>query len=312
METRAAVSTDHAGPHSWQPVVLNRPPRAEQPLLKVVAFNAQGGRLLADIILALRRPPLASADVILLSEMDWRVRRSGRREVAAELAAALRMSFAYFGEFALTPAGDSPVSFMGNAILSSYPLSEVRVLPLTSLFNRRRVRRMLGGPAGIVARIAVQGRPVTLGIVHLNSRWNPAGRASQMAQYLAGFPHEGAAIIGGDFNTTSVDLRSPALITGAAGLCLLHPRRFRYPQSREPLFAHLSEAGFEIDAANVDGKGTFAPSRLVPPLLHLKLDWIALRDIAAVSRSAAVVPARNSLLSRRFSDHDFVMCTVEL
>jgi endonuclease/exonuclease/phosphatase family metal-dependent hydrolase len=292
--------------------VVNRTARAERPQLKIVAFNAQGGRNLPEIIGALRRSPLDGADVVLVCEADWRIRRSDRREVAAELAAALQMSFAYFGEFAIPAAAGEPIAFLGNAILSSQPLSDVRVSPLDNLFIRRRMRRLHGAPAGISARIAMKRGTITLGIAHLNSRWNPAGRALQMSQYLEGFPREGAAIIGGDLNSTTLDLRSPALMTKALGLCLLHPRRLRYPQIFEPLFAHLAKTGFEVDGANANGKGTFAPTRFIPPLMRPKLDWIALRGLKPVSGSAAVVPARASLLSRRFSDHDFVTCVVDL
>jgi hypothetical protein len=38
---------------------------------------------------------------------------------------------------------------------------------------------------------------------------------------------------------------------------------------------------------------------------------LALRGLKPVAGSAAVVPARMSLFAPRFSDHDFIMCTVE-
>jgi hypothetical protein len=53
-------------------------------------------------------------------------------------------------------------------------------------------------------------------------------------------------------------------------------------------------------------------SRLVPPLWRPKLDWIAARGIRPVKGSAAVVSARTSILGRRVSDHDFVMCEFRL
>jgi len=71
------------------------------------------------------------------------------------------------------------------------------------------------------------------------------------------------------------------------------------------------EAGFDTAGANVAGTATFTPSRLVPPILRPKLDWLALRGLKPVTGSAAVVPARMSLFSPRFSDHDFIMCIVE-
>ena len=309
-ELAAAVGAAHTA-HAWGPIVLNRAARAERRLLKIVAFNARGGRSLDKISTLLHRPPLNDPDIVLLSEMDWRMRRSGRRETAAQLAADLQMSFAYIGEFGLRPREGEPVSFIGNAILSNRPLADVRVLPLASTLSRRRVRQLLGGPAGLAAKVVVNRRPLALGIAHLNSRWNPSGRELQIRQFLEGFPVGGRAILGGDFNTTTADLSSPTLFIKVMALALLQPHRFRNPQSWEPLFQHLREAGFETARANVSGRATFTPSRLVPPFFRPKLDWLALRGLEPIAGSAAVVPARMSFFSPTFSDHDFIVCTVE-
>jgi endonuclease/exonuclease/phosphatase family metal-dependent hydrolase len=311
MEDPAAAFAEERPAHAAGPIVVNRPARGEQQLLKVVAFNAQGGGSLKEIVERLRRPPLNRPDVILLSEMDWRMRRSGGRETAAELAAELALSFAYVGEFGMRRAAGEPGSFIGNAILSSRPLTEVRALPMPRMFSGRRVRRMFGTPAGLAATIVVNRRPISLGIAHLNSRWNPAGRALQMTQYLEAFPSDGAAIIGGDFNTTTWDLRSPAALIKVAALSLIGFRRFRYPQKWEPLFERLRQIGFETRGANLCGRPTFTPSGFIPSFVRPKLDWLALRQLRPVIGSAAVVPARRAPWRRRFSDHDFIMCLVQ-
>jgi len=308
-ELAAAFGAAHSA-HALGPIMVNRPAHTGRRLLKVVAFNAHGGGSLDKISTVLRRPPLNDPDIILLSEMDWRMRRSGRQETAAELAADLGMSFAYIGEFGDRSANGGPVSFVGNAILSNRPLTDVRVLPLARRFIRPRIRRFFGTPTGLAAKVVVNRQPLTLGIAHLNSRWNPKGRESQMKQYLAGFP-AGAAIIGGDFNTTTVDLSSRALLIKAMTLSLMHCRRFRNPQKWEPLFECLRESGFDTAGANASGVATFTPSRFVPPIVRPKLDWLALRGLKPIAGSAVVVPARTSLFAPRFSDHDFIMCTVE-
>jgi endonuclease/exonuclease/phosphatase family metal-dependent hydrolase len=309
-ESAVAIAAGHTV-HPWGPIVVNRPGAAERQLLKVVAFNARGGRSVEQISERLRRPPLSFPDVILLSEMDWRTKRSGRREAAAELAAELGMSFAYIGEFGLPPTQGKPVAFLGSAILSNWPLTEVCVLPLTKTMTRRRIVRLLGAPAGLAAKVMVNSRPLALGVVHLNSRWNPSGRALQIRQFLQGFPHGAPGIIGGDFNTTTVELSSRAAFVRAMMLALMRPHRFRNPQKWEPLFEGLSEAGFDVTGANLCGKPTFTPFRLVPPIVRPKLDWLALRGLKPIADSAAVVPARTSWLMPRFSDHDFVTCMVE-
>ena len=312
MESQAERQQQNETSFAWGPIGENRPAKNESSQLKVVAFNSRGGSFLGEIVDRLRRPPLSDPDVILLCEADWGLKRSNRCEMAAELAAAMRMSFAFVGEFGIwRPEGLQPNAFMGNAILSSRPLADIDALALPRGFLRRRVR-YLGAPAGLIAKIVVNGKPITLGVAHLNSRWNPDGRDQQMREFMGALPRDGAAIIGGDFNTTTIDLRTPSLMMKAAPLFLLTPWRFRRPQPWEPLFERLGKAGFETRGANAPGRATFTFSRAIPPWVRPKLDWIALRRLKPEPRSAAVVPARNGMLSRRFSDHDFVTCVVRV
>jgi endonuclease/exonuclease/phosphatase family metal-dependent hydrolase len=311
MEFRAASEAPpDSGGHRFAPIVVNRPARPLRAPLKVVAFNAQSGRDPRAIAGRLRRPPLDGADLVLISEADWRMRRSVRHEVAAELAAELGMSFAYVPEFGVPRADAEITSFLGNAILSSRPLTDIRVISLPNLFLRAKMRRLVGAPAGLTARISVNGRAIAVGTAHLNSRWDPAGRDAQMRQYLAGFPLGLPAIFGGDLNTTTVGLRGTRAFQAAALKFLRQPKRLRQPQLWEPLFARLAEAGFSIDGANQPGKPTFTFFRAIPPFMRPKLDWIALRELKPVIGSAAVVPARLSFSGPRISDHDFIVCDV--
>ena len=246
----------------------------------------------------------------MLCEADWQLRRSFDREIAADLAAALGMSFAYGPEFAIRRSSGAPPSFLGNAILSSAPLADARMIALpTSRLSRRNARR-IGQPRALVATAAFGGRPITIAVAHLHSRWHPAGRARQMATLIEGIAPAAATILGGDFNTTTTRLDTSSSIAMVAARMALRPWRFRYPERYEPLFDHLTQAGFEIEGANVVGKPTFTFSRAIPPPLRPKLDWIALRGLAPVPGSARVIAARTSFFGPRVSDHDFVMCEV--
>lgn len=313
METSAArVDAPVVTDHPFAPVVMNRPARAHGPILKVIAFNAWGGRHFHQIVDCLRHPPLAEADVILLSEADWQLQRSDGHEVAAELAEALGLSFAFVPEFGIRRVEVPPRSFMGNAILSSSPLDEILLAPIPSLPLRTRLRRlrMIGGPSGLFANVIFGERRLTLGVAHLNSRATPAARDSQIAEFIRRLPDEGPAIIGGDFNTTTVGLHDRDAFRRALIQFGLEPRRLRNPERWEPLFDRLKAAGFSFEGANVPRAPTFAPGRFWPRSLRPKLDWIALRGIAAVPGSARVVAPRRSIFEPRSSDHDFVMCQV--
>jgi hypothetical protein len=120
-----AVDQARTGDHPFEPVVVNRSPIMRRSALKVVVFNAAGGRSLPKTVECLRRPPLQGADVILLCEAGWRINRSNGREFAAELAKELGMSFAFMVECGVPRSSPTPGAFIGNAILSSQPLSQV-------------------------------------------------------------------------------------------------------------------------------------------------------------------------------------------
>ncbi|MGH7905781.1 MAG: endonuclease/exonuclease/phosphatase family protein [Candidatus Binataceae bacterium] len=274
----------------------------------MVAFNAQGGARIGRIIDRLRRPPLSGAGIILLSEAGWRMRISAGHEVAREIASALGLSFVFSPEFAVPPIRPHGATAMiGNAILSAEPLDKLTTTPITR-FTRRKTSRLVGTPVGLSAAAIFGGAPLTIGVAHLDSRVSPKGRERQMAAFARALPAAGPAIVGGDFNTTTIELIGRRAMLALIRHHLLSPRRIRSPENYEPLFERLFERGFSLEGANVPGAPTFTPSRVVPPLVRPKLDWIAVRELKPITGSAKVVAARDSFLSMRFSDHDFIVC----
>lgn len=307
VQEAALEAPPRAGP-PFELIKLNRPAVAARSPLRAVVFNAGGGADVAGIAACLSRAPLADAGTILLCEASWRVPRHGGVRLASELSAALGMSFAFLPSFGRAEGGGE-IRAVGTAILCARPLDNLRVILLPE--HRPHFagfHRMPGAPAGLAARIREEGRELTLAVVHLERRWNPAGRALQMERFLDALGADNPAILGGDFNTTTIDMGMRWALARAAAAMLLHPRRFRAPRPYEPLFERLGARGFAIDAANVAHAPTFTPSRLVPPLWRPKLDWIAARGLAPVAGTAAVVPAHTSRFGRRVSDHDFVLC----
>ena len=303
--------------HLFEPIVENHRSTVAPGPLRVVAFNAQGGTRFEGILRCFEREPLRRAAIILLSEMDLGTRRAGGRKVASELAHALGMSCAYVPEFGLVGADGTTRSFLGNAILSREPMEDVIAIPLPRVSTRSphvprslgRVRRQ-GSQVAIVATIKVRGKTVHVSVAHLDSRAHPAGRDLQIATMLDAFPSDGPAIFGGDLNTTTVEIKNPASLRFVLREMLLNSKRFRHPHAYEPLLARLAEAGFELRGANAEGRATFTFSRIVPPWMRPKLDWIALRGLEPVAGSAKVIPARPSFFSERVSDHDLIAVDV--
>jgi endonuclease/exonuclease/phosphatase family metal-dependent hydrolase len=308
-----------SGAHQFAPTVENRAATLAPGPLRVVAFNAQGGIRFDGIVRCFTREPLRGAGVILLSEADFGTRRSGRRKVASELADALGMSCAYVPEFGLQNSAGKIVSYLGNAILSREPLEDVIAIALPKVSARYprmprslgRVTR-IGEQAVIIAKIRVRGTAIWVCVAHLDSRAHPAGREMQMAAILEAFPSDGPAVLGGDLNTTTVELMDPGSVRIVLRDMLLNSRRFRDPRAHEPLLARLEDAGFATHGVNVEGRPTFTFARIVPPWMRPKLDWLALRDAQPVPGSARVIPARPSYFATRVSDHDFIAIDVAI
>jgi endonuclease/exonuclease/phosphatase family metal-dependent hydrolase len=302
----------------FPPIVANRAARPVRSRIRVVLLNVAGGNQLSVVVDCLKRPPLNDADVILLCEADSGTRRSRRTEVASELAAALDMSCAYVREFGITRGDGEIFAHLGNAILCTQPLDDVVAVAMPSphtppLFPRLPSRYVrIGTPTGFYASARFGRETITLGVAHLNSRCTPAQREVQMAMYMAAFPSRGRAIFGGDLNTTTTELAGPFSLLGVAVGMLASPRRFRAPERREPLFERIKERGLEIDGVNVKYRSTFTFSGLIPRLMRPKLDWLAVRGMRPVAGTAAVIAPKQSIFSRRASDHDFVTVDLEL
>ena len=100
---------------------------------------------------------LSQADIIVLNEVDWGMKRTGYRNVAADLASALQMNYAYGVEFIevdpialgtekfelieekdretlaeqITVDANRYKGLHGTAILSRFPLVNIRLIPFT-------------------------------------------------------------------------------------------------------------------------------------------------------------------------------------
>ena len=302
-----SVSTSVSPDPTFATMALNRAAVAARSALKVAVLNAAGGADFHAILDCLTRPPLADAGTLLLCEASWRMPKHRWVEFAPGLAAALEMSFVFVPSFGRV-AGDGGLRTIGNAILCAQPLEDFRAVALSRppfKFYRHPLR---GAHQAVLAGIKVGGRRVTMGVVHLERRWDPEGRERQMEDLLSAIGNEAPVIVGGDLNTTTMDMDRPVSLLCAAAAIVSRPRRFQDPRPHEPLFERITEHGFSIEGANVPGVPTFTVSRLVPTLWRPKLDWITARGIEPVKGSAAVVPARTSIMGRRVSDHDFVTC----
>ena len=217
--------------------------------IRVVSFNIRwrGGEDLKKLSEFLRNDPeIGNAVVIGLQEVDRNKKRTGNQNTVKILAENLGMYYAWAAPPTPKPSQEEET---GVALLSPYPLTEVKrlVLPHEGPGRRRR--------AGLGATIKVGDTAMRVYSVHSETRMSMDKKVAQMKaalEDLAGYPANMPAIVMGDLNTWEADagVRTVKLFKGA---------------------------GFHTP---FDGDSTFCQQILFVPL-KLKLDWVWLRNIEA-------------------------------
>src|SRR5688572_20583144 len=205
----------------WNGAARTRPRRT----LRVVVWNMERGRHWEGGVRLVRESEaLRDPDIILLGEMDLGMARSANEHTTRKMASALGMNYAYGVEFLeltggeieerkLYP-GENEWGYHGNAILSRYPLRNVRMLRFPGIEKwyegrganeSERVQRRLGGRMALFATVRL-GRDVTIVSTHLESSAKDSAMRKvqtgllldELRAYAKGMP----VILGGDLNAT--------------------------------------------------------------------------------------------------------------
>lgn len=274
--------------------------------LRIAAWNAERLKYhtaSADLVAGV------GPDILLLSETDLGMARSGNRHTTRDLAGALGMGYAYGVEFLELGLGDArecawhagetnAIGFHGNALLSRLPFSDVALIRLDDgaiwWLGAEGDQSRLGWRMAIAATIETGQGPLWAVVVHLESKTDAADRALQVARLLAAIDRLAGdlpVVIGGDLNTNALMGHTPA--NWLAG-----------PQKHEPLFALMSEAGFAWQEANTpDATLRMRPDGTpLPP--YCRIDWLFSRGLAAAN--PRTVPALDKAGSA-ISDHDLIV-----
>ncbi|HWJ75104.1 MAG TPA: endonuclease/exonuclease/phosphatase family protein [Kaistia sp.] len=282
--------------------------RAAGTAFRVAAWNAERlkhAEASAALVMA------AGADILLLTETDRGMARSGNRHTSADLATALGMGYVFGVEFVELGLGDdrerrwhrgetNRVGFHGNALLSRLPIADAALIRLDDgavwWLDAVKGQRRLGWRMAIAARIEAAAGPLLAVVVHLESKSDPADRAAQVARLLAAIEILGEGlpiVIGGDFNTKALP---PGTL--AADLD---------PAAHEPLFALMAAAGFDWQGVNTaDASQRQLPDGKPEPPFR-RLDWLFTRGLSV--SEPATVPAVDGM-GDAISDHDLIAIDV--
>ena len=219
--------------------------------IKILSYNIRwrSGDDLKDMIKLLKDDPeIGGASILALQEVDRAKKRSGNHNTAKAIADELGLHYAWAAPPSAKPSDEEET---GVAILSVYPLSDVKriVLPHPGPGKRRRV--------ALGATVEIENRQWRIYSAHAETRIKFGKKIEQFQAVLDDLSHYPAntpAIIMGDFNTWE-------------------------PNAHDKVFKLFSDAGLKTP---FDGKKTFKRRVLFVPL-ELKLDWVWLRGLEAAS-----------------------------
>jgi endonuclease/exonuclease/phosphatase family metal-dependent hydrolase len=259
------VQTGSFVPHSYP----------AKPHYRMLAWNIERGKELAGQIEAFRMTPyLRDCDVLLLTETDVGMARSGNIDVARTLAEELGYDYAFAPCYLSLVKGsgterdvegENDIGLHGNAILSRYPILNTRRIALRNGIDKMASNeKRLGTQCAVAAVIDFPGSPLPVASVHLDANSTQQHRADQIRDILDALPSSGPALIGGDWNTTTFN--SSTAFHAIMGYCLrvlmgpgnvirnhyLHPDRW----FERNLFRLLEQRGYDYRNSNQIGVHT--------------------------------------------------------
>ncbi|HSA58704.1 MAG TPA: endonuclease/exonuclease/phosphatase family protein [bacterium] len=330
--------------------------------IKAMTWNIERGKRFETLVHVLStHTEMKDADVFFLTEVDWGMARSGNRNVAADLGKSLGL-FSYFAPsyFNLTAGHGSErhiqepnaVGLHGKAILSRYPLTNLRVAAMTNAtdkFKSKEVR--VGQKRSLIGDLSVSGGKLTVACVHLDAFSSPRMRAFQFQQAVGPLLNGASstpALIAGDWNTNTMNSTSGRTLFASVLRQILSPGPKRmisahhaFPQKKfdRPLFEAIRRLGLDYENFNEEGAGTFdlvtddrelgqmAKDQFPEWMLRwinrivkksggrfsLKLDWFAARGLTPLLKKVIRLrPGEDYPPDDRPSDHHPILLSFEI
>ena len=245
--------------------------------ISALAWNIERGIVFDGIVDALQNhKDLKDKDLLLLTELDYGMARSGNRFVAQEIAKALGMNYAFAPVYIALQkgsgveaamVGENTRSIHGLAMFSKWPMRNAHAIPLPNGKDKMWGKeKRLGSLRALSADIEHPSGTFRAVTVHLDAHCSRAHRQMQMRlilDHLETLPPL-PTLIGGDWNTTTFNSQSSTraimgywrrVFMGPKNVAknhLPHPERF----FEKPLFDMLERRGYNFRDLNNIGEGT--------------------------------------------------------
>jgi endonuclease/exonuclease/phosphatase family metal-dependent hydrolase len=245
--------------------------------VKALAWNIERGIRFDGILNALSEDTrLSDCDLLLLTELDHGMARSGNHLVAPELAAALRLNYAFAPVYIALQKGsgveadvegENTTSLHGLAMFSRYPMRNIHTVPLPNGKDKMWGKeKRIGHLRALIADIDHPAGVFRAVTVHLDAHCSRAHRRQQMKiilDHLDTLPPL-PTMIGGDWNTTTFNSQNARrailgywrrVFMGPKHVAKNHlPHPERYFERR--LFNELESRGYRYRPFNEVGTGT--------------------------------------------------------
>jgi len=275
--------------------------------LRAVAWNIERGVHVDDIIESLAtHDDLRGADVLLLTELDIGMARSGNRDIPGEIARRLELN----GVFApcyinlergsgteRDAVGDNRQAVHGNALYSPWPIRHPRAVRLANGKDKMAGReKRIGSQVAVLATVETPAVPLRCASVHLDAHSSRGHRRRQLGCVLDALESEPEAaahvLIGGDFNTSTHNTqRALWAIIGfwvrvAMGVERVLRRHYPHPDRlfERGLFRMLERRGFNYRELNEPGGTTLDHCILSHKDRRNLEDWLPAWCLAHVER----------------------------
>jgi endonuclease/exonuclease/phosphatase family metal-dependent hydrolase len=265
--------------------------------IRATAWNIERGTRLEGVVRVLGEHPLMSqSEVLLLTELDYGMARSGNLHVTRELARSLGMAYAFApcyinlskGSGLESGAeGENALALHGNALLSRWPILRAWSVALPNGKDKMKGReKRLGSQRAVVCDLEHPSGLLRAVSLHLDAHSSQRHRQGQMKvvlDFLETLSPPAPVVIGGDWNTSTYDSsRAVYAIVGffrrvLMGVGNVIENHYLRPDSwfERALFRELDARGYDFRELNEPGAGT----------LHYDV-----RDLAANTNMGEWVP----------------------